>query len=289
MDFANLTERARGLLQAAQMEALAGRHQNLLPEHLLKALIEDPEGLAGHLVRDAGGDPELLRTGAEERLERLPKASGDGPHPIFMSPELAAVLQHASEAARAAGDRFVTAERLLASLAAQGPLRTLCKRAGLDPAALTEAVERMRQGRKADAPSAEQNWEALAKYTRDLTEEARQGKLDPVIGRDDEIRRTIQVLARRTKNNPVLIGEPGVGKTAVVEGLAQRMAAGDVPAGLQGKRLMALDIGALVAGAKLRGEFEDRLRGILQEVHQSGGEVLLFIDEIHTLIGAGKG
>ena len=214
MDFANLTERARGILQAAQMETLAGRHQNLLPEHLLKALIDDPEGLAGHLVRDAGGDPELLKTAAEERLERLPKTAGNGPHPIFMSPELATVLQHASEAARAAGDRFVTAERLLASLAAQGPLQVLFKRAGLDPLALAEAVDRMRQGRKADAPSAEQNWEALAKYARDLTEEARQGKLDPVIGRDDEIRRTIQVLARRTKNNPVLIGEPGVGKTA---------------------------------------------------------------------------
>src|SRR5205085_1581241 len=223
------------------MEALAGRHQNLIPEHLLKALIDDPEGLAGQLVRDAGGDPDLLKSAAEERLARLHKATGDGPHPIFMSPELAAVLQHASEAARAGGDRFVTAERLLAGLAAQGPLQALFKRAGLDPSALAEAVERMRQGRKADAPSAEQNWEALAKYARDLTEEARQGKLDPVIGRDDEIRRTIQVLARRTKNNPVLIGEPGVGKTAVVEGLAQRLAAGDVPEGLKDRRYIEKD------------------------------------------------
>src|SRR5829696_4256593 len=222
MDFGNLTERARGILQAAQMEALAGRHQNLLPEHLLKALIDDPEGLPSHLVRDAGGDPELLKTAAEERLDRLPKAANPmvhgGPHPIYMSPELAAVLQAASEAARTAGDKFVTAERLLASLAAQAPLRPLFTNAGVNPAGLGEAVERMRQGRKADAPSAEQNWEALKKYARDLTDEARQGKLDPVIGRDDEIRRTIQVLARRTKNNPVLIGEPGVGKTAIVEG-----------------------------------------------------------------------
>src|SRR5881275_1513766 len=266
------------------MEALAGRHQNLTPEHLLKALIDDPEGLAGKLVRDAGGDPDLLKSAAEERLERLPKATGEGPHPIFMSPELAAVLQHASEAARAAGDRFVTAERLLASLAAQGPLRALFKRAGLDPSALAEAVDRIRQGRKADAPSAEQNWEALAKYARDLTEEARQGKLDPVIGRDDEIRRTIQVLARRTKNNPVLIGEPGVGKTAVVEGLAQRLAAGDVPEGLKDRRVLALDLTQILAGAK----FEERLKAVLSEIQAAAGRIIVFIDELHMLVGAGR-
>src|SRR3954466_2318338 len=288
MDFANLTERARGVLQAAQMEALAGRHQSLRPEHLLKALLDDPEGLVSRLVRDAGGDPDLLKSGAEERLERLPKATGDGPHPIFMSPELAAVLQHASEAARAAGDRFVTAERLLASLAAQGPLRGLFKRAGLDPSALAEAVDRMRQGRKADAPSAEQNWEALKKYARDLTEEARQGKLDPVIGRDDEIRRTIQVLARRTKNNPVLIGEPGVGKTAVVEGLAQRLPAGDVPEGLKDRRVLALDLTQLLAGAKFRGEFEERLKAVLAEIQAAAGRIIVFIDELHMLVGAGR-
>ena len=271
MDFANLTERARGILQAAQMEALAGRHQNLMPEHLLKALIDDPEGLAGQLVRDSGGDPDLLKTAAEERLARLPKANSEGPHPIFMSPELATVLQHASEAARGGGDRFVTAERLLASLAAQGPLQGVFKRAGVNPAGLAEAVERMRQGRKADAPSAEQNWEALKKYSRDLTEEARQGKLDPVIGRDDEIRRTIQVLARRTKNNPVLIGEPGVGKTAVVEGLAQRLAAGDVPEGLKDRRVLALDLTLILAGAKFRGEFEERLKAVLSEIQAAAG------------------
>src|SRR5216110_1149603 len=270
------------------MEALAGRHQNLIPEHLLKALIDDPEGLAGHLVRDAGGDPDLLKSAAEERRARLQKATGDGPHPIFMSPELAAVLQHASEAARKSGDRFVTAERLLASLAAQGPLQGLFKRAGVNPAGLAEAVERMRQGRRADAPSAEQDWDALKKYARDLTEEARQGKLDPVIGRDDEIRRTIQVLARRTKNNPVLIGEPGVGKTAVVEGLAQRLAAGDVPEGLKDRRVLALDLTLILAGAKFRGEFEERLKAVLSEIQAAAGRIIVFIDELHMLVGAGR-
>src|SRR5205823_1042013 len=288
MDFANFTERARGALQAAQMEALAGRHQNLLPEHLLKALLEDPEGLAIGIVRDAGGDPDLLKTAAEERLARLAKITEDGPHPIFMSPELAAVLQTASEAARTGGDRFVTAERLLASLAAQGPLRGLFTRAGVNPDGLRAAVERMRQGRKANEPSAEQNWEALAKYARDLTEEARQGKLDPVIGRDDEIRRTIQVLARRTKNNPVLIGEPGVGKTAVVEGLAQRLAAGDVPEGLKDRRVLALDLTLILAGAKFRGEFEERLKAVLSEIQAAAGRIIVFIDELHMLVGAGR-
>src|SRR6185312_2934104 len=288
MDFANLTERARGVLQAAQMEALAGRHQSLRPEHLLKALLDDPEGLVSRLVRDAGGDPDLLKSGAEERLERLPKATGNGPHPIYMSPELATLLQNATEAARAAGDRFVTAERLFASAATQGPLRGLFTRAGVDPEGLGEAVEKMRQGRKADAPSAEQDWDSLKKYARDLTEEARQGKLDPVIGRDDEIRRTIQVLARRTKNNPVLIGEPGVGKTAVVEGLAQRLAAGDVPEGLKDRRVLALDLSALLAGAKFRGEFEERLKALLAEVQAAAGRIILFIDELHTLVGAGR-
>src|SRR3954447_7847912 len=288
MDFANLTERARGVLQAAQMEALAGRHQTLLPEHLLKALLDDPEGLVTRLVREAGGDPELLKSGAEERLERLPKATGNGPHPIYMSPELAAVLQNASEAARAAGDRFVTAERLLASVAAQGPLRGLFTRAGVDPEGLGEAVSKMRQGRTADAPSAEQNWDSLKRYARDLTEEARQGKLDPVIGRDDEIRRTIQVLARRTKNNPVLIGEPGVGKTAVVEGLAQRLAAADVPEGLKDRRVLALDLTLILAGAKFRGEFEERLKAVLAEIQAAAGRIIVFIDELHMLVGAGR-
>ncbi len=286
MDFANFTETARGLLQAAQMTALAGHHQTCIPEHLLKALIDDSDGLARRIVTDAGGDIELLRAGAEERLQRLPTVDADGPYPIYMSPELAAVLQSAAEAARASGDRFVTAERLLASLT--GPLADLFRRAAVDPQALQKAVDKLRQGRKADAPSAEQDWQALAKYARDLTDEARAGKLDPVIGRDDEIRRTIQVLARRTKNNPVFIGDPGVGKTAIVEGLAQRLASGDVPEGLKDRRLLALDLTQIVAGAKFRGEFEERLKAVLAEVKAADGKIILFIDELHMLVGAGR-
>ncbi|HXO02775.1 MAG TPA: Clp protease N-terminal domain-containing protein, partial [Stellaceae bacterium] len=288
MDFANFTERARGILQAAQMEALAGRHQTCIPEHLLKALLDDGEGLAARIVRDAGGDPDLLKTAAEERLERLDKVPGNGPFPVYMSSELAAVLQHALEAARAAGDKFVTAERLLESVARQSALRAIFTRAHVDPKALAEASEQWRQGRKANEAQAEQNWEALAKYSRDLTEEAKNGKLDPVIGRDDEIRRTIQVLARRTKNNPVLIGEPGVGKTAVVEGLAQRLAAGDVPEGLKNRRVLALDLTQLVAGAKFRGEFEERLKAVLAEIQAAAGQIIVFIDELHMLVGAGR-
>ena len=288
MDFANFTERARSILQAAQMEALAGRHQTCIPEHLLKALLDDGEGLAARLVRDAGGDPELLKTAAEDRLARLDKVPGNGPFPVYMTSELAAVLQHAGEAARAAGDKFVTAERLLESAARQSALRAIFTRAGIDPKALAEASEQWRQGRKANEAQAEQNWEALAKYSRDLTEDAKNGKLDPVIGRDDEIRRTIQVLARRTKNNPVLIGEPGVGKTAVVEGLAQRLAAGDVPEGLKNRRVLALDLTQLVAGAKFRGEFEERLKAVLAEIQAAAGQIIVFIDELHMLVGAGR-
>ena len=289
MDFGNFTERARGVIQASQMSALASGHQSLLPEHLLKALIDDEEGLARRLIRDAGGDPELLKTAAEDRLDHLPRNTEDGPHPIYMSPALAGVLQKAVESAAKAGDSFVTAERLLQGLVGRGGgLRPIFAKAGVDPDGLTQAVDKLRQGRKADAASAEEGWDALKKYARDLTEEAAHGRLDPVIGRDDEIRRTIQVLARRTKNNPVLIGEPGVGKTAVVEGLAQRLAAGDVPEGLKDRRVLALDLTALLAGAKFRGEFEERLKAVLAEVQASAGRIILFIDELHMLVGAGR-
>jgi ATP-dependent Clp protease ATP-binding subunit ClpB len=289
MDFGQFTERARGAIQAAQMAALAGRHPHLLPDHLLKALLDDSEGLANRIVRDAGGDPDLLKSAAEDALKRLAPAPGEGPHPIYMSPPLAAVLQDAVEAARSGGDRFVTAERLLESLANQSNgVRLLFARAGVDANGIAQAVQRLRQGRKADAESAEEGWDALAKYARDLTEEARQGRLDPVIGRDDEIRRTIQVLARRTKNNPVLIGDPGVGKTAIVEGLAQRLAAGDVPEGLKDRHVLALDLTALLAGAKFRGEFEERLKAVLAEVQAASGRIILFIDELHSLVGAGR-
>ncbi|MCW2238392.1 ATP-dependent chaperone ClpB [Azospirillum canadense] len=289
MDFGLFTDRARGVIQAAQLAALAGRHQQLTPEHLVKALVEDASSVPAKLVRDAGGDPDLLKTAAEETLARQPRANGEGPHPIYMSPELAGVLQGAVEAARGAGDKFVTPERLLESLAAQsGPMHALFTRAGVDPSVLVQSVETLRKTRPADTQEDEQLGEALAKYARDLTEEARQGRLDPVIGRDDEIRRTIQVLARRTKNNPVLIGEPGVGKTAVVEGLAQRLASGDVPEGLKDRRVLALDLTALLAGAKFRGEFEERLKAVLAEVQQAAGRIILFIDELHSLIGAGR-
>ncbi len=289
MDFGQFTERARGVIQAAQMAALAGRHQQLLPEHLVKALLDDSEGLASRIIRDAGGDPDLLKSAAEDALRQLPQVPGDVPHPIYMTPALAAVLQSAVEAARAAGDKFVTAERLLEGLAGQNSaVRPLFAKAGVDPTAIAQSVEKLRQGRKADGESAEEGWDALAKYTRDLTEEARQGRLDPVIGRDDEIRRTIQVLARRTKNNPVLIGDPGVGKTAVVEGLAQRLAAGDVPEGLKDRHVLALDLTALLAGAKFRGEFEERLKAVLSEVQAASGRIILFIDELHNLVGAGR-
>ncbi|QCO17502.1 ATP-dependent chaperone ClpB (plasmid) [Azospirillum brasilense] len=290
MDFEKYTERSRGFVQAAQTLALRRGHQRLTPEHLLKTLLDDKEGLASNLIRAAGGDPALALSGVDAELDKQPKVEGAGAGQVYLTPELSRVFEQAEAVAKKAGDSYVTAERILLALAmADGtPSAAVLKRAGVTPQALNTAINEVRKGRTADTASAEQGYDALKKYTRDLTESAREGKLDPVIGRDEEIRRTIQVLARRTKNNPVLIGEPGVGKTAIVEGLAQRIVKGDVPEGLKNKKLLSLDLAGMVAGAKYRGEFEERLKAVLQEIQAAAGEIIVFIDELHTLVGAGK-
>ncbi|HYH17055.1 MAG TPA: Clp protease N-terminal domain-containing protein, partial [Azospirillum sp.] len=290
MDFEKYTERSRGFVQAAQTAALRRGHQRLTPEQLLKTLLDDKEGLAANLIRAAGGDPAAALASVDAELDKLPKVEGAGAGQVYLSPELARVFEQAEKISEKAGDSYVTAERLLLALAmAEGtPSARALKAANVNPQALNTAINEIRKGRTADTASAEQGYDALKKYARDLTAAARDGKLDPVIGRDEEIRRTIQVLARRTKNNPVLIGEPGVGKTAIVEGLAQRIVKGDVPEGLKNKKLLALDLAAMVAGAKYRGEFEERLKAVLQEIQAAAGEIVVFIDEMHTLVGAGK-
>ncbi|MEM6414062.1 MAG: ATP-dependent chaperone ClpB [Pseudomonadota bacterium] len=289
MQIEKYTDRAKGLIQAAQGIALRENHQQFTPEHLLKALLDDTEGLAANLLRAAGARPEKALEDTNAALSRMPKVEGaDGQ--IYLAAETARVMSDAEETAQKAGDAFVTAERLLLALAQSknSDAAKAINSAGAKPPAIEKAIAELRKGRTADSASAEQAYDALQRYARDLTEAAREGKLDPVIGRDEEIRRTMQVLSRRTKNNPVLIGEPGVGKTAIAEGLALRIINGDVPESLREKQLLALDMGALIAGAKYRGEFEERLKAVLSEVTAAAGQIVLFIDEMHTLVGAGK-
>ena len=290
MNLEKFTDRAKGFLQSAQTVAIRLNHQRIGPEHLLKALLEDEQGMAAGLIRAAGGDPMRTASEVDAALAKVPAVTGSGAQGSpGLDNDAVRVLDQAEQIAGKAGDSFVTVERLLLALAlSTGVAGRALKAGGVTPEGLNAAIDQLRQGRSADTAGAEERYDALKKFARDLTQAARDGRLDPVIGRDEEIRRTIQILARRTKNNPALIGEPGVGKTAIAEGLALRIANGDVPDTLKGRRLMALDLGALIAGAKYRGEFEERLKGVLDEVKAAAGDVVLFIDEMHTLIGAGK-
>ncbi|AOF98858.1 MAG: ATP-dependent chaperone ClpB [Blastomonas sp.] len=292
MNLEKFTDRAKGFLQSAQTVAIRMNHQRISPEHILKALLEDTEGMAAGLIARAGGNAPVAVQEVDSLLAKVPAVSGGGAQQTpGLDNDAVRLLDSAEQVATKAGDSFVTVERLLLAitLAKGTKAGDALAKAGLTPEALNTAINDLRGGRSADSASAEESYEAMKKYARDLTEAAREGKLDPVIGRDEEIRRTVQILARRTKNNPVLIGEPGVGKTAIAEGLALRIANGDVPDSLKDRRLMSLDMGSLIAGAKYRGEFEERLKAVLDEVKGADGEIILFIDEMHTLVGAGKG
>ncbi|MEM9436788.1 MAG: ATP-dependent chaperone ClpB [Pseudomonadota bacterium] len=289
MNLEKFTERARGFLQAAQTIAARESHQRLTPEHLLKALLDDREGLATNLITWAGGQPADVLRAVDTAVAKLPQVTGDAAQ-VYVDQALGKVLAEAESVAQKAGDSFVPVERVLTALAmVKSSAKAALEEGGVSAQALNGAINDLRKGRTADSASAEDSYEALEKYAADLTARAREGRIDPIIGRDEEIRRAMQVLSRRTKNNPVLIGEPGVGKTAIAEGLALRIVNGDVPESLRNKRLLALDMGALIAGAKYRGEFEERLKSVLNEVTDAAGEIVLFIDEMHTLVGAGKG
>ena len=290
MNTENYTDRMKGFLQSAQTGALSAGHQQFVPEHLIKVLLDDNEGLCAGLIEKAGGNHKTVRASVEKALAALPSVSG-GNGQLYLSPDMAKLFEQADKAAKKAGDSFITVERMLLAMALDpnSPTAKHLKAGNVDPKSLNNAIEEIRSGRTADSASAEAAYDSLKKFARDLTQDARDGKLDPVIGRDEEIRRSIQVLSRRTKNNPVLIGEPGVGKTAIAEGLALRIINGDVPESLKDKQLLALDMGALIAGAKYRGEFEERLKAVLTEVQSANGQIILFIDEMHTLDGARKG